>query len=108
MKISAYRRSSKKRCYSPCSPIRHTLASRITSRGARVPPRAFASEKFPALDRDAGILMCMENLTLHIPQGINYECQSCGKCCGGWAVPMTEADYDRIVEVDWQKVSPVA
>jgi Fe-S-cluster containining protein len=50
----------------------------------------------------------VETLTLHIPQGINYECQSCGKCCGGWAVPMTEADYDRISEVDWQKVSPLA
>lgn len=46
--------------------------------------------------------------TLHIPQGINYECQSCGKCCGGWAVPMTEADYDRISDVDWQGVSPLA
>lgn len=50
----------------------------------------------------------VETLTLHIPQGINYECQSCGKCCGGWAVPMTEADYDRISEVDWQGVNPLA
>lgn len=45
--------------------------------------------------------------TLHIPQGINYECTSCGKCCGGWAVPMTEDDYDRISEVEWHGVSAV-
>lgn len=44
--------------------------------------------------------------TLHIPQGINYECTSCGKCCGGWAVPMTEQDYERISEVEWKGISP--
>lgn len=38
---------------------------------------------------------------LHIPEGINYECSGCGKCCGGWAVPMTETDYDRISAKDW-------
>jgi Fe-S-cluster containining protein len=38
---------------------------------------------------------------LHIPPGINYECTSCGKCCGGWAVPLTPDDFDRMVEVDW-------
>lgn len=45
--------------------------------------------------------------TLHIPQGINYECTSCGKCCGGWAVPMTEDDYDRISEVEWKGINAV-
>lgn len=39
--------------------------------------------------------------TLHIPEGINYECTGCGKCCGGWAVPMTDVDYKRISAVDW-------
>ncbi len=43
----------------------------------------------------------MVSSDLHIPPGINYECTSCGKCCGGWAVPLTPEDYDRIVEVDW-------
>lgn len=38
---------------------------------------------------------------LHIPQGINYECTGCGKCCGGWSVPLTSADYERISKVDW-------
>jgi Fe-S-cluster containining protein len=41
--------------------------------------------------------------TLHIPEGINYECTGCGKCCGGWAVPMTEVDYKRISAVDWSQ-----
>ena len=38
---------------------------------------------------------------LIIPEGINYECTGCGKCCGGWAIPMTQDDYERITEVDW-------
>lgn len=43
-------------------------------------------------------------LELHIPEGINYECTSCGKCCGGWAVPMTQDDYERISAADWTGV----
>ncbi|HEY9772909.1 MAG TPA: YkgJ family cysteine cluster protein [Planktothrix sp.] len=38
---------------------------------------------------------------LHIPDGINYECTGCGKCCGGWAIPMTDADFERISKKDW-------
>jgi len=38
---------------------------------------------------------------LHTPEGINYECTGCGKCCGGWAVPLTSEDYDRISSIDW-------
>lgn len=38
---------------------------------------------------------------LHLPDGINYECTGCGKCCGGWSVPMTDEDYLRISDVDW-------
>lgn len=38
---------------------------------------------------------------LHIPEGINYECTGCGKCCGGWSVPLTNADYERISAVNW-------
>lgn len=48
----------------------------------------------------------MSTIPLHIPPGINYECTSCGKCCGGWAVPMTETDWDRISEVDWSGIHP--
>lgn len=40
-------------------------------------------------------------IELHIPEGINYECTGCGKCCSGWAVPLTTEDYDRISEKDW-------
>jgi Fe-S-cluster containining protein len=44
--------------------------------------------------------------TLHLPEGINYECDGCGKCCSGWAVPMTEADYKRISPIDWGELLP--
>jgi len=43
---------------------------------------------------------------LHIPEGLNYECSGCGKCCGGWSVPLTEEDYFRISDIDWAKESP--
>ncbi len=46
---------------------------------------------------------------LHIPPGINYECTSCGKCCGGWAVPLTEEDFERISAESWSaQNSPLA
>jgi len=38
---------------------------------------------------------------LHTPEGINYECTGCGKCCGGWAVPLTPEDYERISAIEW-------
>ncbi len=38
---------------------------------------------------------------IHIPEGINYSCTGCGKCCGEWSVPLTEADYERISAMDW-------
>jgi len=38
---------------------------------------------------------------LHTPDGINYECTGCGKCCGGWAVPLTGEDYERISAIEW-------
>ncbi len=41
----------------------------------------------------------------HLPEGINYECTGCGKCCGGWSVPLTEEDYHRISDIDWAKES---
>jgi len=44
--------------------------------------------------------------TLHLPDGINYECTGCGRCCSGWAVPMTEADYKRISPINWGELLP--
>jgi len=43
------------------------------------------------------------DLVLHLPEEINYECTGCGKCCGGWSVPMTQNDYERISAVDWSE-----
>ncbi|MBX9687923.1 MAG: YkgJ family cysteine cluster protein [Candidatus Obscuribacterales bacterium] len=38
---------------------------------------------------------------IHIPEGINYDCQGCGVCCSGWSVNMDEEDYKRVSSVDW-------
>jgi Fe-S-cluster containining protein len=43
---------------------------------------------------------------LHLPEGINYDCTGCGKCCSGWAVPMTGEDWERISKVDWGELNP--
>lgn len=43
-------------------------------------------------------------IQLHIPEGINYECTGCGRCCSGWAVPMTQDDYERISQADWSAI----
>lgn len=43
---------------------------------------------------------------LLIPEGVNYNCQGCGRCCTGWSVGLTEADYARIKDVDWGSVNP--
>jgi len=45
-------------------------------------------------------------LPLLIPEGIRYNCQGCGRCCAGWAVGLTEADYDRVKDVDWGSLHP--
>ncbi len=34
--------------------------------------------------------------TLHIPEGINFDCTGCGNCCFTWPVPLTDADMSRI------------
>jgi len=39
---------------------------------------------------------------IHIPEGINYSCTGCGKCCGEWSVPLTEVDYERISDMDFE------
>ncbi len=43
---------------------------------------------------------------LHIPAGINYDCQGCGICCSGWSVNMTKEDYERVSSVDWGALKP--
>jgi Fe-S-cluster containining protein len=43
-------------------------------------------------------------LNLLYPEGINYSCQGCGRCCGGWSVGMTEEDYSRVKDVNWQSL----
>ncbi len=40
-------------------------------------------------------------LPLIIPEGIRYNCQGCGRCCSGWAVGLTDEDYDRVKDVNW-------
>lgn len=43
---------------------------------------------------------------LLIPDGVNYNCQGCGRCCSGWSVGMTEADYARVKDIDWGALYP--
>lgn len=45
-------------------------------------------------------------LPLMIPEGIRYNCQCCGRCCGGWAVGLTEADWAKVKDVDWGALKP--
>lgn len=33
---------------------------------------------------------------LRIPAEIRFQCSSCGNCCNGWPVPLTQSDVDRI------------
>ena len=42
---------------------------------------------------------------IHIPEGINYDCQGCGICCSGWSVNMSEEDYKRVSSVNWGELS---
>ncbi|CAN5215607.1 hypothetical protein BH11CYA1_BH11CYA1_17860 [soil metagenome] len=48
----------------------------------------------------------VEGKILHIPEGINYSCAGCGRCCNGVAVPMTQDDYERVSAIDWSKELP--
>jgi Fe-S-cluster containining protein len=45
-------------------------------------------------------------LKLLIPEDIRYNCQGCGRCCSGWSVGLTEQDYGRIKDTDWQSLHP--
>ncbi len=46
------------------------------------------------------------SLPLIIPEGIAYNCQGCGRCCSGWAVGLTEKDWQKVKETDWQSLHP--
>lgn len=48
----------------------------------------------------------VDGKVLHIPEGINYSCSGCGRCCNGVAVPMTQEDYERVSAIDWSKELP--
>lgn len=43
---------------------------------------------------------------LLIPDGVSYNCQGCGRCCAGWSVGMTAADYARVKDIDWGALYP--
>ncbi len=43
---------------------------------------------------------------LLIPEGVRYNCQGCGRCCSGWSVGLTHADYSRVKDVDWGSLHP--
>ncbi len=44
---------------------------------------------------------------LLIPEGIRYNCQGCGRCCAGWSVGLTDADYSRVKDIDWGSLHPL-
>ncbi|HEY9758083.1 MAG TPA: YkgJ family cysteine cluster protein [Oculatellaceae cyanobacterium] len=37
--------------------------------------------------------------TLHIPEGLRFECTGCGNCCLQWPVPSTADDRQRIIDL---------
>ncbi|MGE0265228.1 MAG: YkgJ family cysteine cluster protein [Candidatus Obscuribacterales bacterium] len=47
-----------------------------------------------------------DDLKLLIPEEIRYNCQGCGRCCSGWSVGLSEADYSRVKDVDWGSLHP--
>lgn len=48
-----------------------------------------------------------DELPLLIPEGIRYNCQGCGRCCSGWSVGLTDADYGRVKDIDWGSLHPL-
>lgn len=47
-----------------------------------------------------------KSLPFHIPADIRYNCQGCGRCCGGWAIGLTEDDYAKVKDVAWGSLHP--
>lgn len=46
------------------------------------------------------------NTELVVPDGINYSCSGCGRCCNGITVPLTESDYERVSALDMKELIP--
>lgn len=45
--------------------------------------------------------------TLHIMDGINFDCSGCGNCCFEWPVPLTESDFQKLSKyADDEKIDP--
>jgi lysine-N-methylase len=38
---------------------------------------------------------------IRLPEHARFTCQSCGRCCQGWAVPVDQATVDRLRAHDW-------
>lgn len=38
---------------------------------------------------------------IHVPDGAKFSCESCGRCCTGWTIPVEQAAYDRLQAHDW-------
>lgn len=43
---------------------------------------------------------------LIVPKDLKYNCSGCGKCCGGWSIGLTEADWQKVKDVDWNSLHP--
>lgn len=56
---------------------------------------------------DKPVRLPTEELPLLIPEGIRYNCQGCGRCCSGWSVGLTDADYSRVKDIDWGSLHPL-
>lgn len=46
------------------------------------------------------------NLDMHVPEGINYSCAGCGRCCHNIVVPMTDDDYERVSALPMEQLIP--
>lgn len=46
----------------------------------------------------------MGDQTLHIPEGINFNCSGCGNCCLHWPVPATDEDVQKIPQGTFRKL----
>lgn len=46
----------------------------------------------------------MGNQTLHIPEGIKFNCSGCGNCCLHWPVPATDEDVRKIPQGTFRKL----